>query len=232
MQFVFWIRPVGPGNQRLLVIVLRVGITAGHLIEMPELQQDLRILRLQAERLQVSRFRLAEVPPLFVHVTALEKQKDIKVRRPGAQRLVVEFGGDQILLAIPCVIRKAEQFFLRLASRHGADNCAERSFDIHWEVIHPTRIVLKPCSTILLATCLLASGLPGTVCRRAAERGIVLLYDSSPARGLTSRLVSEADSAPRNVSFSITRIRARTIVGLAATETPGTQKELTCRPPF
>jgi hypothetical protein len=109
-QFVLWVRPVGPGNQRLLVIVLRVGITAGNLVEMPELQQDFRILRRQAERLQVARFCVGEVPRFFVHVTALEK--DINGRRPGAQGLVIEFGGDQILLAIPGIIRNADQFAL------------------------------------------------------------------------------------------------------------------------
>ena len=79
---------------------------------MPELQQDFCILRRQAERLHVARFCLGEVPRLFVHVTALQKEKDINGRRRGAQRLVIEFGGDQILLAIPGVIRKAEQFTL------------------------------------------------------------------------------------------------------------------------
>ncbi len=109
MQFVFRIGPVGPGDQRRLVIALRVGITAGHLVEMPELQQDFRILRRQTERLQVARFRLGKIPRLFVHVTALEKEKDIVGRRPGAQRLVIEFGGAPDIAG---VIRKAEQFTL------------------------------------------------------------------------------------------------------------------------
>ncbi len=108
-QFFFGIRPVGPGDQRLLVIVLRVGIAAGNLVKMPELQQDFRIPRRQAERLQVARFCLGQVPRLLVHVTALEKERDINRRRHGPQRLVIEFGGDQILFAIPGVIRKAEQ---------------------------------------------------------------------------------------------------------------------------
>ena len=112
MQFVFWIGPAGPGNQRFLVIVLRVGVVANKLVEAPELQQDFRVLWLQPERLQVASFCLAKVARLFIHVTALEKEQDIKVWRHGVQRPVIEFGGDQILLAIPSVIRKAEQFAL------------------------------------------------------------------------------------------------------------------------
>jgi len=84
-------------------------MTAGYLVEVPELQQDFRILRLQAKSLQVSRFRLRKVPGFFVHVTALEKEKDVNVRRRGAQGAVVEFGGDLILFAIPGRVRKAEQ---------------------------------------------------------------------------------------------------------------------------
>jgi len=42
----------------------------------------------------------------------LKKEKDINGRRRGAQRLVIEFGGDRILLAIPGVICTAEQFAL------------------------------------------------------------------------------------------------------------------------
>ena len=45
-------------------------------------------------------------------MTALEKEEDINVRRYSAQGPVVEFGGDQILLAIPGIIRKAKEFAL------------------------------------------------------------------------------------------------------------------------
>jgi hypothetical protein len=80
-----------------------------------------------------------------VHVTALEK--DINGRRPEAQGLVIEFGGDQILLAIPGIIRNAHQFApYRIVIGVGAlpdcaYNCAEHSFDIH-RVILILRIVV------------------------------------------------------------------------------------------
>ena len=112
VQFVFRIRPVGPGDQRLLVIVLRVFITADDLEEMTEFYQDFRVPRLQTERLEVARFGLGKAARLLVHVTALEKEKDIDVRRDRAQGPVVKFGGDQILLAVPGLVRKAQKFAL------------------------------------------------------------------------------------------------------------------------
>jgi hypothetical protein len=142
MQFVFCIRPVGSGDKRLLIIFLRIGMTAGDLLEVPELQQDFRILRLQAESLQIARFRVGEVPRLFVHVTALEKQEDINVRQRGAQSLIVKFGGGRILLAIPGRIRKAEQFALRLASQQcytPHTHCVETVFKFPFSLLASRR---------------------------------------------------------------------------------------------
>ena len=87
-------------------------MSVGHLVEVPKLQQDFRVLRLQAESLQVSRFRLRKVPGVFVHVTALEKEKDVNIRRRGAQSPVIEFGGNLIFLAISGRVRKTKQFAL------------------------------------------------------------------------------------------------------------------------
>ena len=64
-------------------------------------------------------------------------------------------------------------------------------------------------------------------CLLAAERGIVLLYDSSPARGLTSRLVSEADSAPRKRQFLDHSKSRPAIIGLTATKPLGAKIHLT-----
>ena len=79
---------------------------------MPELQQDFRVLRLHAKRLQVSRLGLGEIPRVLVHVPALEKEEDVDVRGGGAQSPVVELGGLVILLAIPGFVGEAEQFAL------------------------------------------------------------------------------------------------------------------------
>ena len=92
--------------------MLRVFITADNLEEMTEFYQDFRVPRLQTERLEVARFGLGKAPRLLVHVTALEKEKDIDVRRDRAQGPVVKFGGDQILLVVPGLVRKAQKFAL------------------------------------------------------------------------------------------------------------------------
>ena len=93
MQFLLWICPIGSGNQGLLVIVLRVSVTSNNLEEMTEFYQNFGILRLQTERPQIARFRLGEAPRLLMHVTALEKEKDVDIRLHGVQRAVVKFGG-------------------------------------------------------------------------------------------------------------------------------------------